>query len=236
VENFDSFKTIELHHFSDASEKGYGQCSYIRAMSNSGEISCSFVMGKSRVAPKRMLSIPRLELQAAVLSVKMAHVIRSELKIHNPSEYFWTDSKIVLGYISNEARRFHTFVANRVQTILDHSQPSQWNYVSTKENPADVASRGCCVQNLLSEWLQAPSLLLRQNYATNKCEVVVTENDPEVRKHSCHTALKYPSILSQTFIHFSSWKHLEKFVSVFERKADLDPVLVRQNAEKCIII
>ena len=70
-------------------------------------------------------------------------------------ELFWTDSEVVLGYLSNDAQRFHTFVANRVQSIREYTTPDQWRKVHTKENPADKASRGLSTQELLrshSRW------------------------------------------------------------------------------------
>ena len=106
--------SIELHHFSDASVDGYGQCSYLRLVNKSNQVHCSLVMGKSR----------------------------QELDYKNVKEVFWTDSQVVLGYIRNNARCFHVFVANRVQQIRDSSSPSQWQYVRTEENPADEASQG----------------------------------------------------------------------------------------------
>lgn len=109
----------ELHHFSDASTKGHGQCSYLRLRDDSGKIHCSFVAGKSRVTPLKPVTIPRLELQAAVTSVKVGLQVRRELRLTDVHEFFWSDSKVVLGYIANESRRFHVFVANRVQLIQD---------------------------------------------------------------------------------------------------------------------
>ena len=98
--------TLELHNFSDASEAGYGSVSYLRIAYPHGSIECSFVAGKSRNAPLKTVTIPRLELQAAVLAVQMDNAIRMELDIRRV--VFWTDSMIVLNYISNETRRFQT--------------------------------------------------------------------------------------------------------------------------------
>ena len=78
--NFNSVKEVTLHHFSDASEEGYGQVSYLRLVDTKNKIHCVFVMGKSRVAPLKFVSIPRLELIAATLSVKMSKLIREELQ------------------------------------------------------------------------------------------------------------------------------------------------------------
>ena len=130
-EGFGVVKSAELHHFSDASTTGYGQCSYLRLVNNNNEVHCSLVLAKARVTPLRQITIPRLELTAATLSVKIAEVLRSELKYDEIEEHFWCDSKVVLGYIANDARRFHVFVANRVQLIRDSTRVSQWHYVQT---------------------------------------------------------------------------------------------------------
>ena len=132
----------ELHHFSDASVKGYGQCSYVRMIDEQQRIHCTLVMGKSRVAPLKPVTVPRLELTAAVCSVRISQQLRRELCYHIDQEYFWTDSKVVLGYKSDESRRFHVFVANRVQEIQNSTSVEQWNHVESKQNPADEASRG----------------------------------------------------------------------------------------------
>lgn len=79
------------------------------------DFPCVFVMGKARVSPTKVTTIPRLELTAATISVTVSNMLREELLYSNVEEFFWTDSKVIIGYISNEARRFHTFVANRVQ-------------------------------------------------------------------------------------------------------------------------
>ncbi|KAI2646031.1 Glycine--tRNA ligase beta subunit [Labeo rohita] len=147
-ENMGRIQKIELHNFSDASSDGYGQCSYIRIVADE-QVHCALVMGKARVAPTKVFSIPRLELTAATVSAAVSHVLREELDLKVNQEFFWTDSQVVLGYIKNEARRFHVFVANRVQKIRDSTDPRQWFYVETSQNPADCASRGLKVADLM---------------------------------------------------------------------------------------
>ena len=135
----------EIHHFADASEKGYGTISYLRSKSDCGKIDCAFLFAKSRVAPTKNISIPRLELTAATLAVKIDSMLRREMEIEIDDSIFWTDSTSVLCNINNEERRFQTFVANRVAMIHDRSHPRQWHYIESKENPADDVSRGVTV-------------------------------------------------------------------------------------------
>ena len=101
---FGKIVETSLHHFSDTSEKGYGQCSYRRLVNDEGKIHCSLLVGKSRVTPKKFLSTPRLELTATVLSVKMACLIKKELNLGNITERFWTDSQVVLVYIGSTTK------------------------------------------------------------------------------------------------------------------------------------
>lgn len=98
------------------------------------KVHCALVIAKARVAPLKVVTIPRLELTAAVLSVKVSLFLKRELNLPIDREYFWTDSKVVLGYINNEARRFHVYVANRVQIIRDATEPHQWHYIESASN------------------------------------------------------------------------------------------------------
>ena len=99
-------------------------------------------MRKARVTPRKFVSIPRLELTAAVLSAKCGRFLKKELQLECTHETFWTDSKVVLGYIQNNTKRFKIFVANRIHQIHKSCRVEQWRYVVSKRNPADHASRG----------------------------------------------------------------------------------------------
>lgn len=157
---FSATQLVELHHFSDASDQGYGQCSYIRVVDTVGHIHVSLVMAKARVSPLKRVTVPRLELQAATLSTKIARFLHDELNIPDVKHYFWTDSEIVLAYISNARKRFQVFVANRVSQILQFSTADQWAHVATAQNPADIASRGANVKELSqSMWYKGPDFL-----------------------------------------------------------------------------
>jgi hypothetical protein len=213
--------TVELHHFSDASTFGYGQCSYLRLVTGD-QVHCTLVAGKARVAPTKVVTIPRLELTAAVTSVKMSVMLKEELDYEIDGEYFWTDSKVVLGYIGNEARRFHVFVANRVQRIRLNSTPEQWHYVETERNPADHASRGLTALELAqSNWFAGPQSLWERDvsFADNPA-MELRVGDPEVRSSivlSTKSAEVFP--LLDRLNKFSKWSAALRAVAQLQRLA-----------------
>ena len=159
---FRSVASIELHHFADASSFAYGACSYLRLADDAGNISLSFIAGKSRLASIKSVSIPRLELTAAVLAIRLDEMIRKELDLPITSSFFWTDSTAVLYSIKNTTKRFPVFVANRLASIERGSNVNQWRHVPSKLNPADSASKGleaCSLDTV--KWLKGPEFLLR---------------------------------------------------------------------------
>ena len=173
----------ELHHFCDGSQVGFGACSYIRLVSPSGKIHVALVTAKSRLAPLKQVSIPRLELSAAVLSVELDTLLRRELDVHLIGSTFWTDSEIVRSYIHNESKRYKVFVANRISLIRQHSEPAQWLHVDGTQNPADVVSRGCNADNLPLSWFSGPPFLgLFKSEWPMACQsdLKIPEDDPEV--------------------------------------------------------
>ena len=129
---FGKVKQIWLQHFSDASQGGYGQVSYLRIVNNKDKIHCCFLMGKARVTPRKFMSIPRLELTATVLSEKCDKFIKKELQLECTHENLWTDGKVVLGYIQNNTKRFKFFVANRIHQIHKSCRVEQWRYQPSK--------------------------------------------------------------------------------------------------------
>ena len=150
----------ELHHFADASTTGYGACSYLRCKNKDGQIHVSLLTAKGRLAPIKEITIPRLELCAAVEAIRLDVMIRRELDLELLPSTFWTDSQIVLAYIHGyDDTRFKVFVANRVSVIRQNSEKEQWHHIAGKENPADVVSRGCCADVLPALWCEGPAFL-----------------------------------------------------------------------------
>ena len=217
--DFGEAKSVELHTFSDASTLGYGQCSYLRMINGEDKIHCALVMAKSRVTPSKPVTIPRLELTAALLSVKISTFLKKELKYDAISEVFWTDSEVVRGYISNDARRFHIFVANRVQQIRDYTSPEQWRKISTKENPADDASRGLSAQELMDSprWWSGPEVLWKPlDDQTGRDEpAIISDSDPEVRRVSSFATKTNPfASFLERLQYFSDWHQAKRAVAL----------------------
>ena len=153
---------VELHTFVDASEDAYAAVVYMCSTNENGKIS-RFVASKTKVAPVKAMSIPRLELMAAVLGVRLATAVTRALEVKIDDVNFWSDSMNVLYWIRNRSRQFKTFVANRVGEIQDSTNPNQWRYVPSKTNPADIASRGTTVKDLSSNkmWWEGPSFIMQ---------------------------------------------------------------------------
>lgn len=242
--NFGEVVDTELHHFSDASASGYGQCSYLRVRNQRGEIHCSLVIGKARVSPTKLTTIPRLELTVAVVSVIISNMLREELGYADGKEYFWTDSKVVLGYINNDARRFHTFVANRVQKIRHSTSPQQWLYVPTDKNPADGASWGKTLNELLtSNWFTGPMFPWEKEIPAPRDVIPdLSVGDPEIkRSQTLQTKTTEPVSLADRLSKFSSWSRATKAVAPLLQRAKKikscvhSTVSEQESAERVII-
>ena len=153
--------STQLHEFSDASEKAYSGVVYLRMEDPNGSSYTSLVMSKTRVAPIKRQTIPRLELCGALLLAQLLHNCKEVLNVPMEDVFAWTDSTIVLNWIQGNPRRFKTYVGNRVSQIMDLISPSQWRHVNGTENPADCASRGLFPSEILTHhlWWEGPPWL-----------------------------------------------------------------------------
>jgi hypothetical protein len=150
----------ELHGFSDASEVAHGAFIYVQPIDVQGKITTRLLYSKSRVAPCKILSLPRLELCVAILLADMYQTSSKALKASFNKIRFWTDSIVVLAWLKSPAVRWKTFVANRVNHIQEITNIEDWNHISSKENPADLVSRDVDANVLrnLSLWWNDPKL------------------------------------------------------------------------------
>ena len=148
--------------FADSSEDTMCAVAYLRSRPKEYSADLAFVIGKCRVAPMRHLSIPRLELQAAVMAVRLKKQIVKEHEMKIQCCSFWSDTTTVLQWIHSSHRKQQVFVANRVAELLDTTDVSQWRHVSGINNPADIGTRAINIKELrMSDWLIGPAWLKR---------------------------------------------------------------------------
>ncbi|KAL0186159.1 hypothetical protein M9458_017829, partial [Cirrhinus mrigala] len=159
---FDSSSSSrQLHIFCDASEKAYGSVAYLRTENPQGNVEIAFVTARSRVAPKKQQSIPRLELCAALTCAQLAKVLKTELTLPLTGVTLWSDSTTVLSWLLSDSCHFKVFVGTRVAEIQDLTESDTWRYVQSSDNPADAITRGKSPSDLHKEsrWNRGPAFL-----------------------------------------------------------------------------
>ena len=209
-------REAELHNFCDASTKAFAAVAYWRFILPNKYYHVAFIMAKGRVAPLKLTTIPRLELQAAVLAIQIAKTIIEEHRLKIIRRVFWSDSQTVLHWIKKDPREFKIYVANRLTEIHENSENLEWRWVPTGENPADDgtrASRDALKSN--SRWLKGPAFLHRPDYNWPVLEI----RDFKVNETS-NTEMKCDTVLYITldipfeidFSRFSSWARLKTVI------------------------
>ncbi|CAK1602112.1 unnamed protein product [Parnassius mnemosyne] len=165
---------IQIHGFCDASSRAYGAAVYCRVVKLDGTIKTALLAARTRVAPLKTVTLPRLELCGAVLLSKLLKQIGLAMRIPSAQIYAWTDSSIVLSWLSGAPNRWKQFVANRVVEITDNVNNSQWHHVLSLDNPADIVSRGMLVTELrqCKLWWEGPKWLSRDKIRFERPNIV----------------------------------------------------------------
>ncbi|KAK4468963.1 hypothetical protein MN116_000099 [Schistosoma mekongi] len=234
-EGFDDEAKMELHVFSDASESGYGTVAYARIVSQKRAPYCVLLFSKSRVAPIKHVTIPRLELAAALLSVRISELLKGSLPGLFCQTYFWTDSMIVLYYIKNCERRYVTFVANRLSVIHQYSQVKQWLYVKSEWNPADWTSRGITKEKDLKEWFDGPAFLRDQEYGFTMDCMEISTKDIEFKKACAQVGMNLTKTVHFPLLsYFSDWTKLIRAASWLRRYIDYITVLYSRHKDRSV--
>ena len=141
-----------FHTLVDASEQACAAVSYLKQEYDGGDVSVIFFVAKPPDASLKVITVPRLELVAAVIGFRLSKFVCNSLDISVEEHVFWSDSKNVIYRLRNESRRFKPFVANRVGEIHDSISSAQWCHVSGKHNPADKATHGLTAMQRTSRW------------------------------------------------------------------------------------
>ena len=154
----------ELHVFCDASEKALGNVAYMRTQAINSRGHVGFISSVSLIALRSGSSIPRLVLCAAVEEAAAGSKIITELERKPDIVCMHVDSKVILGYLNNNERRFSKYILRRVDTALYYLPVKYWHYVNTKNNPADFSSRPTKPNDLIvPSWYKGPEMLWGQN-------------------------------------------------------------------------
>lgn len=212
-------KDIQLHGFSDASSLAIAAVVYARVVDEFEEVHISMLAAKTRVAPLKQLTIPRLELCAATLLAKLLHDLSDILKISMNKVYAWTDSMVVLSWLQSPPSRWQVFVGNRVSDITQQIDNDRWRHVMSGDNPADLASRGVKAGELSNNrlWWAGPAWLKVKEAEFTRTQII-PHTDLETKKsfHVNHNVLQATSIWER----FSSLNKMRRVLAYCKRFID----------------
>ncbi|XP_011884088.1 PREDICTED: uncharacterized protein LOC105571229 [Vollenhovia emeryi] len=156
---------FEIFGFGDASEKAYGACLCAVSIDEEGRKHSHLICSKAKVAPLKTISLPRLELEAALLLSNLFATVEKAYGESIEAVKLWSDSTIVLGWINTQPNVLKTFVANRISKIQNITSKATWNHVPSEDNPADMLSRGITIDRLIGDelWWHGPKWIREKN-------------------------------------------------------------------------
>lgn len=156
-----STRLIELHGFCDASLLAMAAVVYVKVIDQYGQVSVTLIQAKTKVAPLKRITIPRLELTAALLVTRLIHHVQKILEFSGTPVFLWTDSSVALTWLSAHPSRWKDFVRNRVTIIQEMMSNAAWRFIPGKDNPADCATRGLRAEQLSqhTSWWNGPAWL-----------------------------------------------------------------------------
>ena len=219
---------IELHGFCDASEEALAAVVYIRCTYSNHPTTSRLVLSKTRVAPLKTQSIPRLELSGAVLLTEILESTREVLGIPKQNVHAWCDSTIALAWLNRCPRDYQTYVANRISRTTSLFPPAIWRHVPTQDNPADCASRGLTAKELKAHqlWWTGPPWLLQDPILIpkqpHKRELASVQGE-EAKPNPCHITIatpaewlepKYDSYRTMLHVYARVWLAAQNFLTV----------------------
>lgn len=203
----DSAKYIEMHSFSDASQGALGACIYLKSINEDNKVTVKLLCAKSKVAPLKPTTMPRLELCAALLAARLCKAVTDSLRYRPDRIVHWCDSSIVLAWINNN-KTLKAFVSNRISEILELTKSADWRYVPTGTNPADLISRGVDASSLpsLDLWWSGPGFLVEDESSWPMLKLNTAEI-PEIKAYTTST--------TESLIKFENYSKLTKLERTF---------------------
>lgn len=212
-------KHMSIHGFADASEKGYASVIYIRTEHVDGTTHCQLLTSKTKVAPLKTMSIPRLELCAATLTANLLIKVSKSLELERANIHAWTDSAITLAWISTPPYKLKTFVANRVSEIQEKVEANRWHYVKSKQNSADHASRGMTVSECVAceQWWVGPKFLKEkeEDWPKTPIDMLPSQKLPELKTVKTRILFQKEECVNEEFAErYSSYRVLLKVAAI----------------------
>ncbi|XP_065087718.1 uncharacterized protein LOC135709340 [Ochlerotatus camptorhynchus] len=211
--------TIEIHGFSDASAAAYGAVIYIRCILPNGKARLNMLCSKSKVTPIAELSIPRKELLGARLLARLLVKVLDSLKLDVSQVVLWCDSQVVLAWLRKPLSSLEVFVRNRVAEILKSTEGYTWKYIKSKQNPADLVSRGQFPHALSTNelWWNGPTFLSTAQYQSELPDDIADEDLPELKKVNVTAIPVVNEEKMEVFSRFSSFRKLQRVVALVQR-------------------
>ncbi|XP_065073807.1 uncharacterized protein LOC135697874 [Ochlerotatus camptorhynchus] len=213
-----SYRQLQLHVFVDASEAAYAAVEYFRIVDADGTPRCALVMAKTKVAPLKPLSIPRMELQAATLGTRLLRSILESHTVKATERYLWSDSSTVLAWLRGDPRKYKQYVACRIGEILEQTDVIEWRWVLSKQNPADYATKWGSgpSMDVGGVWFQGPPFLQRpeKEWPKQKMSQGVVEEELRVCNVHVKTAV-LPAVIDCD--RFSKWERMHRAMAYVHR-------------------
>ncbi|XP_045455994.1 uncharacterized protein LOC123665778 [Melitaea cinxia] len=217
-----NFNTVELHGFADASTQAYAAVTYLKIV-DGDEVHTMILASRTKVAPLKQLSVPRLELCAAALLAELMYDLAELLKINKDNIFAWTDSMVVLSWLQAQPSRWRTFVANRVSDILRVLDNDRWRHIKSTDNPADIATRGLRAYELenYNIWWSGPEWLKKnKKFLERRDDIPQTELE---MKGCLHTKIEdEEKPIWERFSSLSRMKRVLAYCRRFLRKGKIE--------------
>ncbi|XP_053686353.1 uncharacterized protein LOC128735899 [Sabethes cyaneus] len=221
---------VQLHVSTDTSETAYGCVAFFRAIIN-GEVKCALVMSRSKVAPLKLISIPRLELQGAVEGARLARKVRENHSIKISKQFFWTDSQTVLSWIRSDQRNYKQLVGFRIGEILSLTTLGEWRWIPSRLNVADQLTKWGKDPDFTTEsqWIRGPAFLYRKEEDWPNKSMPPANTTTEFRTNLLLPDVVTPEVVIESR-RFSKWKVIVramacvyKFLSKCKACTELEP-------------
>lgn len=211
--------SYELHIFTDASELAYGSCVYVRSIDAKNEVKVRLLISKNRVAPIKSKTVPRLELCGALLGTRLYVKVINALRLPIIRCYFWCDSTIVLNWLFSPSNLVDPFVRNRVHEIQESTADHTWRYVASKDNPADLVSRGVKANQIreCTLWWSGPEFLLKPENEWPKMPSTESTYHYNESQNSHPVELIQPSGFQSLINKLSNFNRLIRVMSYIQR-------------------